>query len=323
MKFQFILASLFLSLAAQATVSPEAVKAALKTQNSCMNFVRVADSKVITGGGIYWPLGMEVRESMPSPLTMIDTDSSNSVTVIETADSSIDVATYKDRLYVLTYTGLEERSLDGQTLFKIHPTLRNEGSLGYREHATRMAIFENMAFISHGRRGLSVFNLDSKENVAEIALIPQQLPFESQATSVTVAGGKVLVLMDNFSMVPRDQKQAFRGIIVIDAKTLKVESELDGMDPGADSMNVVGDDLLVSYMGMPIWKVRLADLKGKKFPKVRNYISKFGIAGHPIGAAYVDEKYYHTCFNKHPETPEDEQVITRTVESLERAPLKL
>ena len=288
-----------------------------------MNFVRVADSKVVTGGGIYWPMGTEVREAMPSPLTLIDTANNDEVTVVETSDSSVDVASYNDRLYVLTYTGLEERSLDGQTLVKIHPTSKSGANLGYREHATRMAIFENRAFISHGRSGLSVFNLDTKVIEEQITLVPLQFPLESQATSVAISGDKVIVLMDNYSLIQRDEKQAFRGIIVINARTLKVEHQLDGMDPGADSLNVSGDDLLVSYMGLPIWKVRLADLKGSKFPKVRAYIMKFGVPGHPVGAAWVDEKYYHSCFNKHPATPEDEQVVTRTAESLDRAAIRL
>jgi hypothetical protein len=72
--------------------------------------------------------------------------------------------------------------------------------------------------------------------VNQFRLIQSQLPLESMAMGVAVSGDKAFVVLDNYHLVRPPAKVPFRGIVVIDMKTQRVSSELDGLDPGADSI---------------------------------------------------------------------------------------
>jgi hypothetical protein len=299
--------------------TPELIKATLEAQPSCANFVRLAEDKLVLGFGHYWPLGASERLHVPSPLRVIPLGST-SVLETQTLDSGIDALQWDDRLFVLTFEGLEERMASSLELLQVHPTQTEDRVLRYREHPTAMIRSGNHILISHGRLGVSVFDLETRSLVKRIPLLQSQMG-ESQAVGLTLAHGKLFVLMDSFTLPTPNNPPAFRGLIVLDPATLKVERELAGIDPGASEVIAVNDGLLISFLGMPLWKFRTQDLQGTKLPRPRAITFSFGLPGHPTGRLLVDDTYIHGCFMKLPDAPGGR--VRNITRSLSRADLKL
>lgn len=319
-KFLFIIMALPL---ASWAFTPDQIKETFMSQKSCSNYVRMADNKMVLGFGAYLEWGTFERVATPSPLTVIDMESHESKRV-QTNDSSIDALAHNGQLILLTYEGIELRNLETLELIKVIPTHSENRTLSYKEHPTQMVKAGDKILIAHGRMGITVFDLNSMTVTNTIRLQEGQAPKESMATGIASWKNKIVVVMDSFTLTtPEDQVPAFRGLIVLNAETLAIESELNGMDPGTDSLMVHGDDLLVSFMGMPVWKYDLKKVNGKKLPRPVSVVTKFGLAGHPLRHGLLDEKYLHTCFAKHPETPQDEMVVRKIPVSIERAANKL
>lgn len=303
--------------------TPEQVKAAFTAQSRCGSFSRLIGDKLLMGFGYYWQLGADQRTPMPSPLVLVDvTDASRSVTV-RTQDASVDAILADGSLFVLTFNALEERDPESLKLIATHATHDLGRELLFKEHATRMAQVGSKLFISHGRLGVTVFDLTSRTITQRIPLAQAQAPQESMATGIVADGNQLYVSMDNFTLNNPDEKPAFRGLIAIDAQTGRVTRELEGLDPGTDGLWSDGTMLFVSYYGFPLWKYRLSDLRGNKLPRPAGVITNFGVKGHPFGIGFMDEKYFHTCFAQFPENPGENNQVLRLPLSLERAPLKL
>lgn len=318
-KFGFVFLFLF-SIQLQA-VTPEQVKAALQTQTNCSSFVKVTGNKMLLGFGHYWSLGEDARSPMPNPLVMLDIEEPSRTVKIVTGDSSIDALMWNDRIFVLTFTAIEERSAETLELLASYSTHDLNRNLVFKEHATRMTLVGEKIFISHGRLGVTVFDLATRSIIQRIPLLQSQLPLESMATGIVYAANEVFVILDNYTLTVPNQEPAFRGFVVLDPETGAVRRELRGLDPGTDSVVTDGTNLLVSYYGMPLWKYTLKSMRGNKLRKPAGIYFNFGEKGHPTGAPYLDEKYLHTCYMKHPEQPPGQS--TRVLRSLERAPLKI
>lgn len=220
---------------------------------------------------------------------------------IQTTDSAIDLVSFAGRLYVLTYSALEEWDLETRTRVGRYPTHTLDRVLDLKEHAQALVQFESKLIIAHGRLGVTFFDLEQKKATKQIQLATKQLPYESMATGITRRANQVVVVMDNYHLAdPRSGRVLFRGLITLDAKAESVISEQSGLDPGADAL--VSDEryLVVSYGGIPIWRYLWDSLQlGSKLPAHR-HIFVSGVKGRPTGRPYLDEKYYHTCFFRPP-----------------------
>lgn len=281
---------------------PEILKTAIESQPSCSNFIRYDDDSIFLGFGQYKKGFEEPRQPIPGYLVVAPITNKNQPQTLATSDSAIDVIREGNSLFVLTYSSIEEWDLATESLQAQHATYAINGPLAYFQHAQAFARWGDKVIIAHGRLGVSFFDLKKRRVVNQFPLVRYQLPLESIATGVAVVGKFAYVAMTSFHLVPTG-KQPFRGVIVIDMEKERVVSELDGMDPGADSAVSDGAKLIVSFGGNPIWKYAVNDLKGSQIPEPEQRIWRFPVNGHPVGHASVDEKYYYTCFEKAPAKP--------------------
>lgn len=302
MKSLLVILSLTLALPVLAGSRSEVIKKTLESLPTCENFVRLDASHLYLGFGPYKKGFEEPRSAIPGELQVVPVEPSSPAWVAYTQDSVIDALSVGDRLLVLTFSGIEDWSLNTRTRTAIHPTRFGEGALLYREHARAFALYGNKLILAHGRKGVTFFDLNTNRIVNQFTLIPRQLPIkESQAMSVLVKGTTAYVLLDAFSITPSGKQPPFRGIVKIDMPTEQVIGELDGLDPGADAIAIHNDQLLVSFMGMPIQKFPFSVLGGNQIPAPAGYVNKFGPLGHPTGKPVLDDTYYYTCFAKTPE----------------------
>lgn len=302
MKQKWILSLLLLSCTAMAAPDSETVKQAMESAPSCANFVHYDQRNIYLGFGEYRQGYQEPRTPIPSTLTIAPISAKPASVTLHTNDSAIDSVTNGDSLFILTYSGIEEWSLDAQTRTAIYPTYDIGRTLEYLEHAQSFARYGNKMIIAHGRLGVSIFDLNKKRITNQFRLLQKQLPMESTAMGVAVQGKYAYVVMDNFSLVPKG-KAAFRGIVVIDLESETVVRELDGMDPFVDGVVADANNLIVSFGGGEIlWKYSLASLQSNTLPEPTLRIWKYTAPGHPIGHAVMDDVYYYTCFLKAPLT---------------------
>jgi hypothetical protein len=202
----------------------------------------------------------------------------------------------------LTYSGLELWDLSTSQKIQTYATYNISRELNYKEHALGMTVYKDKIIIAHGRLGFSVFDTTTKELIYQSRLVPEQRPFESQAVDVVVAGGKAIFAMDNFTMVRENEKPAFRGFVIVDLSTYKVDKKLEGLDPGARALSLVNDQLYVSYDG-PYWKFSLDQVVTSKANSVltpANLIWKYAVQGRPVGKPAVLGSVLLSCFKKPP-----------------------
>lgn len=277
-------------------------RAVWEAQPSCGNFVRFDDRAAYTGFGPYRRALEEPRQPIPGTLRVAPLDGKEART-IPTSDSAMDAISYQDSVFVLTYSGIEELTLDGLARRAIHPTTSDAGPLAYKEHARSFARYGDVAIIAHGRLGLTFFDLRQRRLVRELRMFDRQRPLESMITGVTVFGRHAYAVVDSFSLVPAGQRQPFRGIVIVDMETMRVTAELDGLDPGADAIAADDESVVVSFGGIPIWRYRRSELRGTRLPEPERRSWTFPERGHPIGAPLLDGDWYFTCFLRAPEEP--------------------
>lgn len=318
MKLFFV--ALVVGSLAHAVPNSETVKAAFESLPRCQNFVRFDDENLYLGFGPYKIKFEEPRNPIPSTFQIAPMAHPDQAVTLNTTDAAIDSIRYGRSLFILTYSGIEEWDMNSKQRLAKHDTYAISGPLAYKQHAQAFAQYGHIAIIAHGRLGVSFFDLGSKRLVNQFRLVQSQLPQESMAMGVTVVGKYAYVVMDNFTLSQGGQKPAFRGVIVIDLDRQTVVAQLDGMDPGADS--IVGDAqrLIVSFLGNPLWKYNVTDMNSHALPAPRTSVSKFPIDGHPIGHAQMDDKYYFTCYSK---APPHGGAYKQVPMALERAPLGL
>jgi hypothetical protein len=289
-----------------AAPNSEQIKTVLEAQESCRNFVRYDDQNIYLGFGTYQQTFEEPRFPIPAKMAIAPLDGSAPF-ALYTNDAAIDYASYKGSSFILTHSSIEEWDLKTKTRVAEYATIPYTGIMSYKQHAESMGIYQNKLVIAHGRLGISFFNLDTKQVTNHFPLVSSQDPLESMATGITVLGKYAYVVMDNFSMVPAGEKPPFRGVIVVDLEKEAVVNELEGMDPGVDSVVADSKSLIVSYMGQPVWKYDMSQIKGSKMPKPKNRVWNWISKGHPTGAAIIDDQYYYTCFHAYLE--DDQQKL--------------
>ena len=303
--FLFTTLTLLASTQVMAQSNSDAIKDRLEKQPTCESFVR------FDADNLY--LGAERNSVRVVSLNQ------NTETTLATEARVIDAVRNQQTLWILTSQSLEEWDLGNSERVSLHATSLNSGPMQNWENPTGLALYKNDLVISHGIRGASIFDLSQKKVVQQLDLNAFQAPYVSTASGVAVTENKAYFVMDDVTMVQPGKKPAFRGVIVYDLETERIEHRLDKMDAGADAVSTDGKKLIVSFMGLPVWKYGLSTLKGSSVPTPEHRIWKFGREGHPIGRASVDEKYYYTCF----QAREGRSQYKRVPVALDRQTLKL
>lgn len=290
----------------------EKIKEAVEHFSACGNFMRYDEENVYTSIGMNRPVVRFI------PIDKI------SEYQIETLAAPLDVVKVGSSTYILTTTGLEEWNLAKFERLGAYKTNILSRPYEKDENAKAIAVYKNKLVIAHGRLGISFFDLTSKQVTRAFPLVVSQRPLESSVNGITVSGKYAFAVLDNFSLVGPNEKPAFRGIVVIDLETEKIVSELDGMDPGADSISSDGKVAIVSFYGQPIWKYSISSLlkSSAKVPDPLRRIFKFPELGHPTGHASLDDKYYYTCFSRAPK-PGEGSYFVRIPTTLDRRILML
>lgn len=317
-----ILTSLVCQLATAAP-SSEQIKSVIEAQPYCQNFVRLDQNNVYLGFGPYL-LGLpdSIRQRIPSFFRVAPLDGSAPYE-LKTNDSVIDIVTMGTVAFVLSHSSIEEWDMAKRMRVAEYPTYVTARPLDFKQHAEAMARYKDKLIIAHGRLGISFFDLHTKKITNQFRLVQKQSPLESQAVGITIQGNRAYVAMDNFTLAkPGEINKTFRGIVVINLDTQTVIAELGGMDPGSDSILSDSKKVIVSFMGQPIWKYGIQNLKGSLLPEPEQRVWRFPIKGHPTGSPVMDDKYYYTCYSHHEEVNPN-GTVRRRPRALDRRTLML
>ena len=248
-----------------AAANSEALKKAVEGLQTCGNFIRFDDKNVYTGFGPYWTSHAEPREALPGKIWVSAIDGSKLVE-LKTLDSAVDLMTFGKIAYVLTYSGIEVWDVNSRERMKIYPTYNTSAPFMDRQHPEAFALYRNKIIIAHGRFGVSFFDINTGRITNQYMLATKQEALESMATGVAVSGKYAYVVMDSYTLVDKNETPAFRGLVVIDMETEQVVSELGGIDPGTDSVAADATNVIVSFMGQPLWKYSAQSLHANTLP---------------------------------------------------------
>jgi hypothetical protein len=295
MRSIFLLGLMMFSFLAQAQPESDRIKSLLESQPSCGNFIRSDEQNIYLGYGWYKNGIEEPRLPIPARITVVPQNGSENFD-LQTNDAAIDLVTVGTSAFVLTYSSIEEWDLTSRQRIGEYQTYAFSGPMKYKQHAQAMARFGDKLYIAHGRLGISIFNVKTKRLVKQFRILDSQLPLESMATGITIQGNFAYIVVDNFTLVPSNQKPPFRGMIVMDLRSDSIVKQLDGMDPGVTSIASDSKSLIVSFGGNPIWKYDLKDISGVMMPEPVIRIWKFPMDGHPVGSGFMDDKYYYSCY---------------------------
>lgn len=302
MKLFLLSATLLVGLSAFAQ-DPDVIRQTLESQSQCGRLVQFDTNNLYMGFGGYRTSLEEPRQPVQGRLKVIPLGTTEEK-VLSLEDSPLGIATPAGRLFILTYTNVEEwDATAGKKMFSTE-TYALGRIKAYQEHAQGWAQYKNKMIIAHGRLGVSFFDLDKKRLTNQYRLLREQAPLESMAMGVTIQGKYAFVVMDNFSLTRPPAPAPFRGVIIIDMETEKIVSQIPGLDPGGTSAMSDGGSVIVSYGGSTYWKY-IIEGNGQIGVDPVSVRQRFPFRGHPTGISSMDDKYIYTCYLKAPKQGEN------------------
>jgi hypothetical protein len=274
------------------------LKAVVEAHPDCQTFIRADEQNAYFGFGRYLRGTEQPRQQIPAMIDIVSIRNPEMKTTIKTADGAVDLMRIENSLFVLTYSEIEEWDLASLKKLGSYPTSNVSRTLMYREHASSFARYNDKLIISHGRLGISIFDITSRKAEQTIRLAEEQSPLESQAMALTIKGDEAYIAMAEFSIVRPGDKPPFAGIVVFDLKARKVARELGQLPDGVETVDISSDDLLVGFGG-PVYKYALSSLTGEKLPRAKAFVPRTGEQGHFTGRGFYDEANVYTCFTRH------------------------
>ncbi len=208
----------------------------------------------------------------------------------ETEARVFDLKIEKGILYILTSKTLEAWDLATDKrlfIFVTRPDLDYE--LDWRKVASGFVLNNGRAIISHSVLGLSVIDLATGK-----FLKLMDMPTESSAQDIAL-------LNDNEAVVAVDNnaEATFRGIYVLNLKTLEVTKQIRIDNAFSSSIRVLpGNRLMLNFFNA-IWKFDLdSAIAATSEPKPSRRTWKFpGISvTDMVGKVHFDEKNLYSCF---------------------------
>ena len=267
--------------------TPDETRAAVEAQPRCDTFLRTDSDSIyigLTAGGV----------------SVVSIAHPNQTRVIATGALPVDAVHVGSSLWILTTNDLQEWNFETGAFINTFKTFDSDFQPRGATWPTAFALHKNNLVISHGAWGFSIFNLDSKTITHSERLATAQLPLISKTTGVSIIGDRAYFAMDSVSLTGENEKPPFRGLVIYNLASMKIESQMQGLDPGSDSMTAADGKLYVSFAGVPIWKYDAATLRGTSLPTPERRVWQFNhlgkTDGHPIGQASMDSSYYYTCF---------------------------
>lgn len=294
------LLTLVLQSPAMAGERSQNIKAAVEKLSTCGNFIRFDEQNVYTGFGTYWTGNTQPRQPKPSVLKIMSIDQLTE-TQIQLQDSAVDLVRDGSSIYILTFAGIEEWDINHLQRIGIYRTNILAREYADEEHPRAFAKYGNKLVIAHGRLGISFLDLKTKKITRSFPVALSHKPLESVVNGIAVSGNRAYAVLDSYTLVGPREKPAFQGLIVIDLDKENPITELEGLDPGVDSIVADEKSAIVSYYGIPLVKYSVDSLaRATKLPSALKRVWRFPLEGHPTGKASIDDRYYYTCFSKMP-----------------------
>lgn len=279
---------------------PEQVRSAVEALSTCGELLRWDLNYVYTSSHSEKPFLNGSRTKGLSSLLIKSIDNHKEFR-IEALDRIIDVVPTGNILFLLTPSAIEEWEVVTLQRIAVHPLRSFASSLRIEEEPQAFALYGNKLVIAHGLLGVSFFDLRRKIISRVLPVVQRQKPLASVVNGIAVSGNHAFAVIDSHTLVNPGQRGAFKGIVVIDLQSEKVISELDGMDPGAESVVADSNVAIVSFYGQPLWKYSISALQtAQTLPSPLKRFWRFPNPGRQIGKASLDQKYYYTCFDRMP-----------------------
>lgn len=249
---------MFLLLTVYSSSAQSHLKETYESLNSCRGIFQSEDGFLFRRKGFYlknlkWP-----REKTTGALELIPLDNSAAVEAFETDDGVVDAKVFGEFVYILTYTSIEKWHRRQKVKVAEYQVPVPNVVKTYRMHARGFHYFNNRFYIAQGRMGLTVFNIATESFERQIPLV-QQGPLESQAMGIAAKGEQAIIVMDSFSLVKEGEKPPLRGFVFFDMKRQKVTKVTGGMDPAAETVEVLGDEVFVRFHP-PVHRFRWSQL---------------------------------------------------------------
>lgn len=208
----------------------------------------------------------------------------------EAAERVSDLKIEKGVLYILTTKTLEAWDLATEKrlfLFLTRPDL--DYDLDWRKAASGFVINNGRAIISHSTLGLSVIDLSNGKFIKLL-----DMPTISSAQDIALLNDhEAVVAVDN------DSEATFRGIYILDLKSLEVTKQIKVDNAFSSSIRVLpGNRLMLNFFNA-IWKFDLDKaVKATSEPKPTRRAWKFpGLSVvDMVGKVHFDEKNLYACF---------------------------
>lgn len=303
-------------------VSPDKVKMAVNKLSACGNFIDFDDQYVYSGFGSYWTSPEWPRLPSPGTLKFLSLENMQE-SQIQTLDSVVAIAKGDQSHFILTYSAIEEWDLKLRKPLAVISTKVSADMDADEEHPKSWARYHNTLVIAHGRRGVSFFDMNTRQFTRTVSVAKNAPGFESVVNDISIFGHYAFAVLDSYTLVGSNEKPAFRGIVILDIENGKVVSSLDGLEPGADNIVSDGQHSVVSFFGIPLLKYSNSKLfNSLKMPSPLRRVWKFPLEGQPSGRAAMDSQNYYTCFSKVPGPGQGSHMIRIPV-ALERAQLGL
>ena len=189
----------------------------------------------------------------------------------------------------------------------------------YKETPSGFYLYQDKLIISHGRLGFSVFDITKRKVVSQQKFLPEQFPLESMAIGVAGFEHFAIFAVDNFTLSDPGTKTAFRGLLVVDLDTGAILRKIPGLDPGAESIQLMGNRVFVGF-NPPIWKYDLQTILSTNKAAPISVVSQLPENGMFVGKTEYDEENVYGCYNTL--SPQTHQGIVKPV-GFSRKDLKL
>ena len=271
---------------------------AFLSQKSCRNFVRLDEDQVLLGG--------------EKGLTRID--AAGQTQVYGSEGNPRDAVLVGSKIYALfpsSFVVLDRDS--GRVLARYATQLyKAPDKLLPQEQARSLSRSGNRLLIAHGTLGVSVFDLIEQALVSTLDVNRgERLKGMAVDVDFDAAGKVAYVLVDNYQINPIKPSQEFRGILLYDLQNLRLVKRLLGLDPGATSFSIERDQMLISFGGMPFWKLQLPLGDQDQLADSAQLVWDFGREGHSIGHFASDAEYVWTCHRESSRSPVLPALYTR------------
>jgi len=270
---------------------------AFLTLPSCRNFVRHDDGRVLVGTNN----GMNVIES------------DGSVHAFNLNEQPRDALIYDSEIIALAaYSIITIDQNQGKITGRFDTqSIKPVSNLLPQESPWAIGRVGHTLIIAHGTLGITLFDLRTRQ-LQNVIDINKGQKVKGMAQDVMTQNNDVYVLVDNYQMNPLKPSQEFRGLLKIDLNTRLIAARFSGLDPGATSASWFDETILISFGGMPVWKLQLPLTTTTPLANVAQLVTDFARKGHAVGHLSFDDDFVWSCHRPGLNTPNEPALYQRS-----------